>query len=77
MKIPAHLVEYSDDMINWRVSSVRLHLIDAIEDADMLSYPFRISRCSLKVGETFDKEQIAEARNTHSKLTKILTQLFQ
>jgi len=77
MKIPAYLVEYSDDMINWRVSSVHLHLINAVDAADMLSYPFRISRCFLEVGETFDKEQIAEARNLHSKLTKILTELFQ
>ena len=77
MKIPAHLVEYSDDMINWRVRSVHLHLIDAVEDADMLSHPFRISRCSLEVGETFNKEQITEARNTHGKLKKILRQLFQ
>jgi hypothetical protein len=77
MKIPAYLVEYSDDMINWHVSSVHLHLINAVDAADVLSYPFRISRCSLEVGETFNKEQIAEVRNTHSKLTKTLTELFQ
>lgn len=77
MKIPAYLVEYSDDKIEWRASSVHLHLINAVEAADKISYPFRICQASLDVGEAFSKEQISEARNLNNKLTKTLTELFQ
>lgn len=77
MKIPAYLLEYSDDLIDWRISSLHLHLISAIEAGGNLSYKSRIRKISIESGELVSDDEIRVAIKAANQIDKILTQLFQ
>jgi hypothetical protein len=73
MKIPAYLVEYSDDLIDWKIDSLHLYLIAAVEAGDKLSYKYRVRKISVESGEIVSDDEIVAVK----KVAKILTQLFQ
>ena len=73
MKIPAYLIEYSDNLIDWRIRSLHLYLISAIEAGGNLSYKSRIRKISIESGELVSADEICCTK----KAAKILTQLFQ
>jgi hypothetical protein len=73
MKIPAYLVEYSDDLIDWRLNSLYLDLIAAVEAGDKLSYKYRVRKIFVESGEIVSDDEIVAVK----KAAKILTQLFQ
>ncbi len=76
-EIEAYLVEYSDNLIDWRISSLHLYLISAIEAGEKLSYKSRIRKISIESGELVSEDEIFAAGQAANKINKILTQLFQ
>lgn len=77
MKIPAYLVEYSDDLKDWRMDSLHFYLVPAVEAREKLSYKSRIREVSIESRELVSEDEIRVARKAANQIDKILTQLFQ
>jgi hypothetical protein len=73
MEIEAYLVEYSDDRIEWRKSSIHLHLSRAVEAAEKIPYPTLIRFVLGNSLNLVSKKEIDASK----KITDTLTKLFQ